>query len=427
VKIKVYPTSGCTRELRVEVEPEVVQVEVDGLYSKFSKEAALPGFRKGKAPLDLIKHKFKGHVKEEILRETLPKYFREAVANEKIEPIAQPRITEYTFEEGTPLRFVAIVEVKPDITLQNYKGLKLKKEKSDVVDADVDKALEDLREHAASFAPVEDRPVANDDMVLLDFEGKVDGKTFEGGKATRYPVVVGHGAILKDFEDALVGMTTNQTKEFPVAFPTDYPQALLAGKTAQFTATVRDIKKKVLPALDDAFAKDAFQCETLAELRSKILEDLKMRREAEVRGKVVDQLAEQLIGLHPFDAPPTLIEMEHQRLARQAVDRMKSQGADVAQWPEERQKEFVAQFLKPAERNVRMSMIIEKIGEVENIRCEAPDFDRHLEKLSKALNQPVETVKKYVDQRNQRAEVEDHVMYEKTLDLLIEKASVEAA
>jgi trigger factor len=264
-------------------------------------------------------------------------------------------------------------------------------------------------------------------MVLLDFEGKVDGKPFEGGKANRYPIVVGQGSVLPDFEQALIGMVKDQTKEFPVAFPADYPQAQLAGKTAQFTATVKDIKKKVLPALDDAFAKDAFQCETLVELRSKIKEDLQTRRESEKRGKVVDQIAEQLITLHPFDVPVSLVEMEHQRLARQAVDRIRQQGADLAKWPEERQKQFVAQFEKPAERNVRMSMIIEKIGEVEGVRCEAVDFDRHLEKLSKALNQPTENVKKYVEQNGQRAEVEDHVVYEKTLDLLIEKASVVAA
>lgn len=427
MKIKVYPTSGCTRELRVEVEAETIQTEVDGLYAKIGKEAVLPGFRKGKAPMNIVKHKYAGHVKEEILRDVLPKYFREAVTNEKIEPIAQPRITEYTFEEGAPMRFVAVVEIKPEITLQNYKGLKLKKAKTDVMDADVDKALEDLREHGASFVPVEDRSVLDQDMVLLDFEGKIDGKTFEGGKAIRYPVVVGQGSVLKDFENALIGMKKDETKTFPVAFPADYQQTQLAGKTAQFTATVRDIKKKVLPVLDDAFAKDTFQCETLAELRSKIKEDLQMRREAESRGKLVDQLAEELIKLHPFDAPATLIEMEHQRLARQAVDRLRQQGADVATWPEERQKEFVAQFGQPAERNVRMSMIIEKIGETEGIRCEAADFESHIEKLSKALQQPVEAMKKYLDQHAQRAEVEDHVIYDKTLDFLIENASVEAA
>jgi trigger factor len=427
VKVKVYPTNGCTRELRVEVEAETVQAEVDRLYASIAKEAVLPGFRKGKAPLSIVKGKYKAHVKEEMLRESLPRFFREAVQQEKIDPIAQPRITEYTFEEGSPMRFVAIVEIKPEIVLQDYKGLKIQKPKTEVADADVDKAIEDLRDHAASFAPVEDRPVANEDMVLIDFEGKVDGKLFDGGKANRYPVVVGHGAVLKDFEDALVGMAKDQTKEFPVAFPADYPQPLLAGKTAQFTATVREIKKKVLPTLDDAFVKDAFHCETVAELRAKIKEDLQSRREAESRNKVVDQLAEQLIEAHKFDAPQALIQMEHQRLTRQALDRLRQQGADPAHWPEDRQKDFMAQFLKPAERNVRMSMIIESIAEKEGIHCEKADYDRHIEKLSKALNQPTDVVKKYVEQRHQHVELEDQVAYEKTLEFLIASAKVEAA
>lgn len=427
MKVKVYPTNGCTRELRVEVETETVQAEVERLYTEISKEARLPGFRKGKAPLNVVKSKYKATVKEEILREVLPKYFREAVQEEKIEPIAQPRITEYAFEEGAPMRFVAVVEVKPEIALKDYKGLKLKKSSTDVKDADVEKALDDLREHAASFAPVEDRPVAEQDMVLIDFEGKVDGKPFEGGKANRYPVVVGQGGLLKDFEDALVGMALGQTKEFPVAFPADYPQKTLAGKTAMFTATVKEIKKKVLPALDDAFAKDAFQVETAAELKTKVKEDLQARREAESRHQVIDQLAEQLIQLHPFDVPASLVEMEHQRLSRQAVERLRAQGVDPARWGEDRQKDFVAQFLKPAERNVRMSMIVEKIGEAEGIRCEAADFDKQLEKLAKSLNQPVENLKKYIEQRNQRADIEDQVAYEKTLEFLIAKAAVEAA
>jgi trigger factor len=427
VKVKVYPTSGCTREIRVEVEADTVQSVVEGRYGEIAREAVLPGFRKGKAPLDLVRRKFKANIKDYILQESLPKYFREAVEGEKIAPIAQPRITEYSFEEGAPLRFVAAVEIKPEFSLSNYQGLKLKRGPTEVSDADVDKAVEDLREHSATFLPMTERPVRVGDLVLTDFEGRVDGVPFEGGKATRYPIDVGHGTVLKDFEDALVGMALGETKEFPVAFPGDYPKGDLAGKTAQFTATVREIKEKMLPTMDDALAKDAFKCENVADLRSKIAEDLKARRAAEQRGRMVDQLAEQLIQAHPFDLPPSLVDLEHQRLARQAVDRLKSQGAPVDTWGEKRQNEFVAQFRTSAERNVRMSMLVDRIAEAENIRCEEADYDKHLERLAQAMGQAKEAVKRYVEQRNQREDIEDRVRYEKTLDFLVEKAKVEEA
>lgn len=427
MKVKVYPTNGCTREIRVEVEAETIQSVVENRYGEIAREAVLPGFRKGKAPLDIVRRKFKANIKDYILQETLPKYFREAVNEEKIAPIAQPRITEYSFEEGAPLRFAAVVEIKPEFQLSTYQGLKLKKARTDVNEADVDKAVEDLREHSATFLPMTERPVRKGDLVLTDFEGRVDGKPFDGGKANRYPIDVGRGSVLKDFEDALVGMALGETKEFPVAFPEDYPKEDLAGKTAQFTATVREIKEKVLPTMDDALAKDAFKCENVVELRSKIAEDLKARREAEQRGRLVDQLAESLIQAHPFDIPPSLVDLEHQRLARQAVDRLKSQGTQVDTWGEKRQNEFVGQFRTPAERNVRMSILVDRIAEAENVRCEEADYDKHLERLAQAMGQTPEAVKRYVEQRNQREDIEDRVRYEKTLDLLLEKANIEEA
>jgi trigger factor len=236
---------------------------------------------------------------------------------------------------------------------------------------------------------------------------------------------VGKGGVLKDFEDALVGMATGETKEFPVAFPADYPKAELAGKTARFTATVREVKEKVLPRVDDAFAKDAFHCADVADLRARIAEDLKARAEAEQRGRMTDQMAERLIALHAFDVPPSLVDQEQQRLATQAVERFRSQGVDPSQWPEERRKDFVTQFRAPAERNVRMSMVVERIAEAEGVRCLPEDLDRHLERLSKALGQPKESVRRYLDQDHRKDEVEDRIVYEKTLDLLIENAKVE--
>lgn len=427
MKVSVNNVSGCSKEVHVEIPAEAVQTKVDVIYQRISQQAKIPGFRKGKAPLDVIRKQYKSTVREEMVHHELPEFFRAVLVDQKIDPVAQPQITHLQFEEGSPLKFVAMVEIKPEFQLKNYKGIKVKKEKTEVQEEEVDKALESLREQGAQFLPVEDRPAKEDDLAVIDFEGKIDGKTFEGGKATRYPVLLGAQGLLKDFETNLIGMRKEETKTFKMVFPKDYGKTDVAGKEAEFTVTLHEVKEKKLPVVDNDFAKEAGKCETVKELREKLGEQLKASKEAEQRGKMIEQIAEKLMADQAFDVPVSLVNMEQQRLVQQGVDRLRGQGVDVQKLSDEQKKEFVEKLRPVAQNNVHMALIVEKIAAVENIRCEEKDFDSYVEKVSKNVQQPADAVKRYLQQKGSVESTKEWIQYEKTLDFLIEQAKIETA
>ncbi len=427
MKVSVNDVSGCTKEVHVEVPAEAVQSKVDDIYRRIIKEAKLPGFRKGKAPLNEIRKQYKSTVREEVVHHELPEFFRTALVEQKIDPVAQPQITHLQFEEGSPLKFVAMVEVKPPFKLKDYKGLKIKKESTKVSEEEVDKAVEALREQLAQFIPVEDRVSQDDDLVVIDFEGKIDGKPFDGGKATHYPVLLGSQGLLKDFEKGLTGMRKGETKAFKITFPEDYGKKDVSGKEAKFTVVLHEIKAKKLPMVDNDLAKEVAKVETVKEMREKLEAQIKANKELEQRSKLVEQLGKLLLEEHKFDIPVSLINMEQQRLVQQGVERLKNQGIDVNKLTDEQKKDFVEKLRPTAEQNVHMALIVEKIADAEGIHCDEKDFTAYLEKVSKNVNQSTDTVKRYLQQQGNLESVKEWIQYEKALDFLIEKAKVEAA
>ncbi len=320
---------------------------------------------------------------------------------------------------------MATVGTKPESELKDYKGFPVKKGNTEISEGDLDKAMGNLREHFAQFTPVEDRPSRMDDLLTIDFDGKIDGKPFEGGKASGNAVLLGGQNLLKDFEDHLVGMKKGETKTFPLTFPADYSKKEVAGKSAEFTVTLTEIKEKKLPALDDEFAKAAGNAATLSELQEKLKVQLKANREVEERGKMVEQVGEQLMKAHPFDIPLSLVHAEQQRLIQQGVERMRSQGFDARKLTDNQKTEFVESLRPVAEKNVHMALIVERIAEAEKIRCEERDFEAYLDRVSKGLNQPVEAVRGYIHQKGNKEGVQEMIQYEKTLDFLVAASKIE--
>lgn len=424
MKVNVKDVSGCAMELEVEIPVETVKTKVDSIYGRISKEAKLPGFRKGKAPLNELKKQYKSAVREEMVHHELPEIFRNILIDKKIDPVAQPQITHLQFEEEAPLKFIATVEIKPAFELKDYKGLKLKKESTAVTEQEVDKAVEGLREQMAQFSPIEDRASKADDLVVVDFEGKIDGKPFEGGKANHYPVLLGSNGLLKDFEDNLVGVKKSESKTFKVTFPQDYGKKDVAGKTADFTITLHEIKEKKMPVVDNDFAKDVGKSETVKELREKLEAQLKAGKEATQRSKMVEQLGEILIKEMSFDIPMSLILMEQQRLVQQGVERLKNQGIDVAKLPEDQKKQLVENLRPVAQKNVHMALIVEKITAAENIESQEADLDAYYAKIAQGANQPADVVKRYLQQQGNIEGIKDWIRYEKTLDFLIAQSKI---
>jgi trigger factor len=424
VKVSVNDVTGCTKEITVEVPADTVQTKMDGIYRRISQEAKIPGFRKGKVPLEVIRKQYKSAAREEMVQHQLPEFFRTVLIEQKIDPVAQPQITHLQFDEGTPMKFVATVEIKPAFELKNYKGLPVKKVKTDVTEQDVDKALENLRNQMAQLVPV-DRAAQGDDWVLIDFEGKIDGQVFEGGKASRYPVLLGSQSLLKDFEDNLINLKAGDSKTFTLTFPADYGKKEISGKDAEFTVKLHEIKAKKLPVLDDEFAKDAGKAENLKELRENILLQIKHSRETEQRSKMIEQIGEKLIAEHKFDVPASLIQMEQQRLVQQGVERLKSQGIDANQLPDEQKKQFVEGMKPVAEKNVHLALIVEKITVAEKVKTDEKDIEAYIHKVSQNVNQPIDVVRRYIQQQGNVDSIKDWIQYEKTLDFLIAESKIE--
>lgn len=425
VKVSVNNVSGCTKELTVEVPVETVNQQMDGIYNQISKEAKISGFRKGKVPLDVIRKQYKSAAREEMVHHRLPEFFRTVLIEQKLDPVAQPQITHLQFEEGTPLKFVATVEIKPTFELKEYKGLKIKKAQVEATEDDVFKALENMRNQMAQLVPAEGRAAQKDDWVLIDFEGRMDGKVFEGGKANRFPVLLGSQNMLPDFEANIVGLKVGDSKTFKITFPKDYGKADIAGKEAEFTVKLHEMKAKKLPELNDDFAKDAGKAENLAELKEKLKAQVKQRKENEQRAKMVEQIGETLIAAHKFDIPASLINMEQQRLVQQGVERLRGQGIDANMLPDEQKKQFVEGLRPVAEKNVHLALIVEKITAAENVKTTEADIDAYFEKVSGNIGQPADVVKRYVQQQGNLDSIKDWIQYEKTLDFLIAQSKIE--
>jgi trigger factor len=425
VKVSVNNVSGCTKEITVEVPTETVQGQMDGIYQQISQEAKIPGFRKGKVPLDVIRKQYKSAAREEMVHRRLPEFFRTVLIEQKIDPVAQPQITHLQFEEGTPLKFVATVEIKPEFSLKDYKGLKVNKAKIEVTDEDVNKSLDQMRDQMAQLVPTEDRPAKNDDWVLIDFDGKIDGKPFEGGKASRYPVLLGTKNMLADFETNLIGLKIGEEKTFKMKFPEDYGSKDISGKEVEFTVKLHEIKAKKLPELNDDFAKDGGRAENLADLKEKLKKQIAQSKENEQRTKMIEQIGEKLIADHKFDIPTSLVNMEQQRLVQQGVERLRGQGIDANMLPDEQKKQFVEGLKPVAEKNVHLALIVEKISAGEKIKTEEGDIDAYFEKISGNIGQPADVVKRYVQQQGNLDSIKDWIQYEKTLDFLIAQSKIE--
>jgi trigger factor len=427
VKVSIKDGKGCTKEIEAEIPAEDIQVKVDAIYQRLSREAKIDGFRKGKAPMEVIQKQFKSSVRDEIIQRELPEYVRSVIQEKQLNVVSSPQITHLQFEEGSPMKFMVVVETKPEFELKEYKGLKVTKEKTNVKEEEVDKAIDNLREQFAQFIPVEDRSSKENDLVVIDFDGKINGQPFEGGKATRFPVLLGSQSLLKDFEENLIGLKKSENKIFKITFPQEYAKKDVAGKEVEFTVTVQEIKEKKLPVIDNEFAKNSAKCDDVKALREKLEAQIKDGKEVEQRSKMIEQIGEKLISEHPFEMPVSLMNIEQQRLAQQGVQRLRNQGVDFNKLSEKQKKEFIEKLRPIAQKNVHMAMIVEKIAEAENIQCEEKDLDAYYGKISENVNQPVDTVKRYIQQKGNPESVKEWIQYEKALDFLISVAKVEAA
>jgi trigger factor len=415
----------CRRELELEIPAEDVSKATERVAKEIARVARVPGFRPGKAPVSLIKRRFADDIKGEVLQSLVPEKVEKAVAEQKLSPVSQPKVDKLDFNEGQPLKFRAVFEVLPEFELGEYKGLDIEMPAMEVTDEDVSKALEETRERAAAFAPVEGRAVENGDFVQLKLAGTPEG----GGDPIQADSVMCHvGAeeTMQPFNENLLGAKLGDHKTFDVDYPADYPDAKLSGKKFHYDADVIGIKIKKLPELNDDFAKDVSDAATLDELKNKIRESLEHEREHRRKDLQREKIIFELVKGHDFPVPESLVEHQKDVRLERVVRSLAQQGVDPRavnlDWVSLRQRQE-----DRAKEDVKAELIIDRIASTENIDVSEEDVQHELEHLGGHSGESAEAIRARLTKQGALDRMKAKLRSDKTLDWLAQNANVRNA
>lgn len=415
-------TSTCKRELVIEVPADEVARATETVAKDLQKLARIPGFRPGKAPISLIRQRFAGEIQEQVLKDLIPGHLRTRVEAEKLEMVDRPAIEDVHLHDNEPLRFKAVFEVWPEFELQNYSGLEMEHEEPEVSDSELEKGLERLREQQATFVPVEGRPLADGDFAEISFEGRPVGGKGNPIKVQDVLAEIAGPETMPEFTNNLRGQLPGAELSFPVTYPEEYGDRRLAGKTFHYHVKVAAIKQKQLPDLNDEFAKDLGQFETLAQLRDDLRQRLLAQKQRRAERAAKEKLLDSLVAGYDFPVPEALVEKQLDSRLERTVRALASQGVDPRQvhhdWAEWREKQRDV-----ANRDVRAGILLERIADREGIQVEDADVEREVKELAQASGQPPETVRARLTQPESLAKLKLRIRSEKAHDLLYRTAT----
>jgi trigger factor len=413
--------STCKRELLIEVPAQEVAQAAEAVARDFQKHARLPGFRPGKAPLSLIRQRFAGEIQEHVLQHLIPDHFRNRVEAEKLEPVARPEIADVHLHDNEPLRFKAVFEVWPEFELKDYQGLEVEYEAPEVSDSEIEKAIARLQEQQATFTPVEGRALADGDFAEISFEGRPVGGKGNPVKVQDVLAEIGGKETMPEITEKLRGQSAGAELSFPVSYPADYADARLAGKTLQYQVKVHAIKQKQLPELNDDFAKDLGQFETLEQLRGDLRNRLLAQKQRRTDREAKDRLLDALVAGYDFPVPEALVEKQLDSRLERTVRALAAQGVDPRQlennWAEWREKQRDA-----AHRDVRAGILLERIAEREGMQAEDADVDQEIKELAQGSGQPPETIRARLTQPESLVKLKTRIRSEKAHELLYRTA-----
>jgi len=411
---------GCKHTLEITVPAEEVEAETGLAVDKVRQRAKLPGFRPGKAPASIIRKQFAGDIRKQVLENLIPKYLHKQFEADDLKVVSQPDISDVHFEAGAPLRFKAEFEVAPDIELLDYKGLTAPYHDPEITDEDINKRIEELRHQKAEFVNEDPRPVQDGDFAVLSLEslGGVDGPPVKQEEMT---LEVGGGDTLEGFTENLRGMHPGEEKEFEVAYPEDYGQVKLAGKTVRFRAHVKGIRRKELPELNDDFAQDLGDYRTLDELREAVRKSLFAQRQLEAQQEAKSKLVEKLVDMHDFPVPEAFVDRQIQNHLEQRVRALTDQGVDPKSLKLDWKKFKEAQRDK-ALREVKASLLLARISEREAINATRDEVDKEVERIARQQREPFAAVRLRLEKDGTLGRIASHIQTEKTLDFLFEHA-----
>src|SRR5580700_2734706 len=418
--------ANCKRELELEIPADNVQKATEKIAKDLARVARVPGFRPGKAPVTLIRRRFADDIQGEVVQSLVPEYLEKALGEKNLIPVTRPEVDKVEFKEGEPLRFRAIFEVLPEFDLGDYKGVDVQVDAVETGDAQIDNTLEELRERAATYVPIEGRPAKDDDYVLIKLSGIPEG----GGEPIQADNILCHlGAeeTLNSFNENLRGASPGDTKQFRSKYPDDYADQKLAGKTFDYTVEVQGIKQKKLPDLNDEFAKDAVGegggVATLADLRKKIHENLEAAKEQQQQAQAREKILETLVKRHDFPVPEALVEGQMDVRLERVVRSLAAQGVD----PRAVNVDWVSLRRNQRDRavnDVKAELLLDRIATAENIDVTEEEVDQELEHMASHSGESAEVARARLTKQGALDRMKAKLRSDKTLDWLAQNAQI---
>ncbi|HTU45245.1 MAG TPA: trigger factor [Bryobacteraceae bacterium] len=412
----------CKRSLEIEVPLAEVERARERVTNSIKQRVRLPGFRPGKAPLNLIQSRFDSEIRSEVLDLLLPQAFRERVQKDELKVVGSPNISDLHFEPGEPIRFKAEFEVAPEFELGEYRGLPAKYEEPTVTDEELSKRLEAVRENKAEYVNLDPRPIENGDYVLVHLKS-LSGLAEPIDQDVQ--IEVGAEQTLPEFNEALIGATPEEPKQIGVTYPEDYAQERLSGKTVAFEVTPKIIRKKELPALDDEFARDLGDYQNLEELREAVKKSIFHEKQYVAQQEAKEELIDRLVESNEFAVPEAYVDRQIENQVRMQLHELTGKGIDPSNLKLDWQKVKETQRDK-ALRSVRASLLLEKIAEREGIAAMKDEVDREVQRIARQEREAVPVTRARLEKEGGIARIAGHIQTEKTLQLLFEQAQKHA-
>ncbi len=412
-------------KLTIEVSAEELEKAIEKAYQKNKNKITLPGFRKGKAPRKMIEKMYGKEVfYEDAANELIPTAYEKALEECTETIVSQPQIDVVQLEAGKPFIFTAEVALKPEVTLGEYKGVEVEKFSVEVTEEEVDAEIAKERDNSARTINVEDRAVKDGDMTVIDFEGFVDGVAFEGGKGENYPLTIGSGAFIPGFEEALIGAEIGVEIDVNVTFPEDYQAEDLAGKAAVFKCTVKEIKEKELPELDDEFASEVSEFDTFAEYKEDMKAKLVSRKEEAAKGAKEEAVIAAVVEKATMEIPEAMIETQQRQMVEDFAQRIQSQGISMEQYMQITGMDvqtLMAQTKPQAEKNIKSRLVLEAVVKAEGIEASEEDVNEEIKRMAEAYKLEVEKVLEILGDAGKK-QIADDLAVTKAAQFLVENA-----
>jgi trigger factor len=409
-------------KLVIETTAEEFEAGLNKAYNKNKNKINVPGFRKGKAPRKMIEKLYGAEIFfEEAANAIIPESYAAAADESGLEIVSQPKIKAVQLEQGKPFIFEAEVAVKPEVELGTYKGVEVEKIDTEVTDADVDAELKKVQDQNSRTVTVEDRPVKDGDSTVIDFEGFVDGVAFEGGKGENYPLTIGSHSFIDNFEEQLIGMNIGDEKEINVTFPEEYHAEELKGKPATFKVAIKEIKEKQLPELDDDFAQDVSDFDTLAEYKEDLKKIIAERKENEAKGKKEDEAISKIVESSKMDIPEAMVDTQVNKMVEDFAQRLQQQGLSISQYFQYTgmTAEKIVEEMRPeALKRIQTRLVLEAVVKAENIEVSDAEFDEELDKMAKMYQMEIAQIKEFMGEFEAK-QIRSDIAVQKAVEVIV--------